>query len=66
MTDAEQARMEQLETCVRRVWGVMLFADAKVNDPIVHAAFKKVDSECRKTGLMEMGGFAVIEERESA
>lgn len=61
MTEAE--RLEQVETCCRRIWGVMLFADSLINDPVVKAAFRKVDQECRKTGMMEMGGFAVIEQR---
>lgn len=61
MTEAEQKHLEKVETALCRCWGVMLFMDARINDPVVRAAFKKVDSECRKTGLMEMGGFAVIE-----
>lgn len=59
MIDAE--RIEQLETCLRHIWGVMLLADSVIDDPKVKAAMRKVDQECRKTKLRAREGLVFIE-----
>lgn len=54
-------REEELEKCLCKCWGAMLLADLIVDDPKVKAAFRKVDSMCRKTGLLPRAGMAFIE-----
>ena len=58
----ESARIDQLETTLRIVWGAMLAAKLTAPENVyIQAAFEKADRECRKTGLMARQGVQFIE-----
>jgi hypothetical protein len=58
----ESARIEQLETTLRIVWGAMLAASLTApENRYIQAAFEKADRECRKTGLLARQGVQFIE-----
>lgn len=69
MTDNDE-RIPDLEAALRSCWGVLLIANEVISrEPTpndrryLQAAFAKVDSECKKTGLLPRAGMMFVEQK---